>query len=110
MLALHSWVQPYKKRWHNRLDTFIFNGITQYNYKKAKSLFNNELKINILSTIQVLLAYSSIVFMIIYILVKLKTKTHIFRYLRKKVQEENELDISLSMFRQNTDTRYQKFA
>lgn len=106
MLALHAWVQPYKKKWHNRLDLYMFsllvliNGIALRNYQESTTLLNNPSSIAVLSTIQVILAYSPLVFMILYFLRKLKLKqvlTHLRRKIRNKKEVTDTLELSISV-------------
>ncbi len=67
MMSLHSWVGPYKNKWHNRLDIFLFtlliiiNGITVYNHITYDSIF-----VKVVSSIQVMLAYLPLVYIIIH--------------------------------------------
>lgn len=123
MCILHGSVQPYKKNWHNRLDLYLFalmatiNGITLYNYIGTINphLYSHKQAIATLSTLQVLLAYSPLVFMIAYILKKLQIKkviTYLMRKLKKR-NEDNSSALSLSMLdegrQHESDTGYQKF-
>ena len=118
MIVLHGWIQPYKQQRHNMLDMYIFAilitliEITSYNYQGAISQLDNSHTVRVLSTIQVLLAYSPVVFMLLYALYKLcqtKIVKNIVQKLRKK--KENELELSLSMLDQSRDPEevdYQK--
>lgn len=62
MLALNAYVQPYKKTWHNRVDTCIFallaiiNGCTIYNYHKRDDYTHPTDYIQVISTFQIVLA------------------------------------------------------
>lgn len=120
ILAIHGWVQPYKKKWHNRLDLYIFllmniiNGITLYLFMGTIDQFLGESAIAACSTIQVLLASSPMVFMVIYVLKRLRIKkllTCIKRMFKKK--EEDNLSLSLSTLDEGRDdpeeVNYQKF-
>ena len=106
MIALHAWVQPYREKWHNRLDLCfftilaVFNGITMYIYHLRYTPYydgNNEA----LAIVQVLLAYTPLCYIIIYIIVKLKNKVQTIKCLTRKAQKENEIEQSLSTLDQN---------
>ena len=96
MLVLHAWIQPYKKKWHNRMDLGIFtlliilNGITLYNHRPSvdKIRYGYISIIGALSTVQVLLAYAPLVFLVMYLFTKLFKKCMMF--VRAKFQREDE--------------------
>ena len=73
ILGLHSLAQPYKKQWHNVLDTLIFvnlatiNGLTLYNYTRASSGMNFQHIIEVVSSIQLVLIYIPIIYMVGYV-------------------------------------------
>lgn len=110
MLALHGWFQPYKKKWHNRLDTYIFailliiNAITQHNYKESLVIYKYGDYTSIFATIQVLLAYSPLVFMVIYSFRRVKIigfAKYLCGKLKKSNQERSDaIEFSISMMHQ----------
>ena len=117
MLALHGCVQPYKYKWHNRLDLCIFtlliiiNGITLYSYLLEVDLFDHKKNTDTLKGIQLILAFSPLLFIMIYILYKLKIKVLMMYICRKK--ENNIHDLTLSMIdrgrkNQDSDIQYNK--
>ena len=67
-MAIHSWIQPYKEKWHNRLEIFIFiimailNGITLGNIQLRLNPMDFHRSIQILSRIQVILAYTPLLY------------------------------------------------
>ena len=79
-LTIHSWIQPYKKKWHNRLDIFLFtllailNGISMWNYHLRLSPQDFQHYINIWYGIQLFLAYIPLLFTVGYILTKITKK------------------------------------
>ncbi len=116
MLAVHAWVQPYKKKWHNRLDLYIFallkviNGITLYNYHQTISLLDYQRVITLLSGIQIILAYSPLIFMITYLPHKLKIQL-LFNYLGKICHcKKHDNDSSeLSVFDQEREVEMSQY-
>ncbi len=118
MMAIHAWIQPYKEKWHNQLDLYLFtvltvsNGITLYNYQLLNENANDT-SIKVLTTIQVLLAYTPLLYILIYILIKLGIKKLVVNLLMKKFykkEDDNELELSLSTLDQEreSDINYQK--
>ena len=121
-LGIHSWTQPYKKKWYNRLDTFLFtllailNGITLCNYHLRINQLDYHKYIEVYSRVQLFLAYSPLVFTIGYILTKIVKKISTTWHLKKlshSTRRSDELEISLSMldredYEQSTDVSYQK--
>ena len=119
MIVLHGWIQPYKQQWHNMLDMYIFAilvtiiGISSYNYQVTIDQLDHSRTVRVLTIIQVLLAYSPVVFMLMYALYKLcqtKIVKNFLQKLRKK-EDENEFKLTLSMLDQRRDPEevdYQK--
>ena len=121
-LGIHSWTQPYKKKWHNRLDTFLFtllsilNGITLFNYHLRINQLDYHQDIGVYTRIQLFLAYSPLMFIVGYILIKIAKKIFTTWHLKKRsqtIRRSDELEISLSMldredYKQSTDVSYQK--
>ena len=119
MLALHAWCQPYKKRWHNRLDMYIFtiliiiNRMTQKNYQESLDLYKDKyINAHAVSTFQILLAYTPLVYIVVYSLNRMK----IIKYIRNKFtknKEENSMEMSLSLMEEQRDrvssNSYHKF-
>ena len=111
MLLVHSIFQPYKKRWHNILDSFIFfvlsgiNGITIYNYHYAKIDFFDKIGTDALIHIQVFLAYLPLSYFVTFTvasivkkvknLCKLKISSLRIYQLMKKSISDDELPFRL---------------
>ena len=80
IFCLHAIIQPYKKGIHNilfaliLLNLLVINAITLYIYRRAFELKDNRKLIRILSTIQILLLYLPIMYLIIIIGRKLFNK------------------------------------
>ncbi len=74
MLALTAYVQPYKKNWHNKVDTFVFailaviNACTIYNYHKQLDYTHPSDYIYVVSAIQMFLSTTPLLYMIGYVL------------------------------------------
>lgn len=72
ILAVHALCQPYKKRWHNVLDGFLFlnlsivNAATLFNFSLTLSLKDSQKYVNRASTVQVLLLYLPLIYVIVY--------------------------------------------
>ena len=70
MLLLHTWIQPYKKKWHNQLDSYILctlamlNSITVFHLYKSFKLEEPNEKTFYFTIIQIGLAYSPILVML----------------------------------------------
>ena len=70
MLLLHTWIQPYKKKWHNRLDSYILctlvmlNSITIFHLSKSFKQEEPNEKTFHFTRIQIGLAYSPILVML----------------------------------------------
>ncbi len=96
ILFVHTWVQPYRQKWHNRLDACIFgilatiNRLTQYNYDKAQDSSNH-----VISSIQVALACIPLIYFCIFygslIAMKLfsSLKESVFMFQKIKTVEED---------------------
>ncbi len=105
MLSLHSWVGPYKNKWHNRLDIFLFallaviNGITLYNHVE-KLEENTTLIVEVTSSIQVMLAYLPLVYISSFTFYKgtLKVKLFLEKYRKRSLSSiDTELEGSQVM-------------
>ena len=120
-LGIHSCIQPYKKKWHNRLDMSLFtllavlNGITLHNYNLR--IKQNLRAIEVCSRIQLFLAYIPLVFTLLYLLTKIAKKVSTVLWNLKKrsfgTRRSDELEISLSMldredYKQSTGVSYRK--
>ena len=74
-LAFHAIAQPYKKRWQNILDCLLFtnlaiiNGLTLFNYTRARSPSSLKYKhtIDIISSIQLVLIYLPMIYIVGYV-------------------------------------------
>ena len=105
MLLLHGWMQPYKYNRHNLSDMCIFtlliiiNRITLHNYRLQINLYDRRKNTTFLFILQVILAYTPLVLLIAYIVVKLNIKAplvHIWRKIRKhKDTDVSELTLSM---------------
>ena len=71
-LATHALCQPYKKRWHNILDTALLtnlcavNALSHYNYTTLIISRSDSDKASLAILIQILLLYSALAYMLIY--------------------------------------------
>ena len=78
-LSFHALAQPYEKSWHNILDNLLFtnlaviNGMTLYNYTRASDPFvpNYQHNIDIVSSIQLVLIYLPMIYMVVYVTCRL---------------------------------------
>ena len=73
ILMVHAFVQPYKKRWHNTIDTILFanlaliNALTTFNFSRSFSSNTNK-EISIVSSTQAFLICLPDIYMIFYII------------------------------------------
>ena len=80
MLLIHSILQPYKKKLHNNLDSFIFfilsiiNGITVYNYHFFSINLTDKTGTNALIHIQIFLVYLPLLYFVIFMVTSFVTK------------------------------------
>ena len=98
MFTLHATTYPYKKRWHNVLNTVLFadlaiiNALTIYNYKTATQ--DDRSSINLLSGVQTFLVMLPMLYILCFIcshiVWKVKTK--------ENKQTRHELTDTLSLF------------
>ena len=85
ILAVHALCQPYKKRWHNILDTLLFlnlsvvNAVTLTNYSLSidNATASYQQYVDIVGTLQIIFLYVPLFYLIIYSLRKC------FLYLKK---------------------------
>ncbi len=94
ILALHAIAQPYKKRWHNILDSLIFtniaiiNGLTLFNYYLATEGKEDPQRIQeliaITSTCQLILLSLPMIYMATYVSVKIVKKVREWRAARRR--------------------------
>ena len=74
-LSIHALAQPYERRWHNIIDSLVFtnlaaiNGLTLHNYIRASnpSSINYKHSIDIVSSIQLVLIYLPMTYMVGYV-------------------------------------------
>ena len=98
MVVLHSAIQPYRQRWHNVVDISLLtllaliNALTMYNYHTLVSSEGQRTahKVNAVSSIQMILAYIPIVYIVIYI------STKVVGIIKRKCLES-------TVYRQNQD-------
>ena len=107
ILMLHAVAQPYKKRWHNIVDTLIFsdlaiiNGLTLFNYvkvttgKEEKESIKSTLAIT--SSIQLILILLPLMYMVMYATVRVVSKLKIWRKESTKGTEAEVLTDSESL-------------
>ena len=73
MLMVHAFVQPYKKRWHNTIDTILFanlaliNALTTFSFSRSFSRNTNK-EISIVTSTQAFLICLPGIYMIFYII------------------------------------------
>ena len=100
ILIIHALVQPYKKQWHNTVDTLLFanlaviNGLTLYNYTRASSPLDYQYNVNVASSIQVVLVYLPMVYMVVYMILHLKPTIKEY-FKNKKTTEPQEFEYDL---------------
>ena len=88
MLLVHSIFQPYKKKFHNMLDSIMFfilsviNGITVYNYHYAKIDFTKKIGTDALIHIQAFLAYLPLIYFVIFMIASILRKLKNFNTLK----------------------------
>ena len=108
MIFFHALVQPYRKWWHNALDTFIFtdlaiiNGLTYYHYSTVTNFTQTDWGQRVLNwtlIIQIILIYLPMIYMGAYVLVQLvqyflfpKIITYFQQRKTKASNEEHNLD------------------
>lgn len=86
ILMTHAVCQPYKKRWHNILDTLLFtnlsiiNAITLFNFNLTHDVTASHTDVNIASSVQLVLLFLPLVYMTLYTL-----KKTIDEFKRKKI-------------------------
>ena len=107
ILMLHAVAQPYKKRWHNVVDTLIFadlaiiNGLTLFNYVKVTTGKEGQQSIQnvvvITSSIQFVLIILPLLYMAVYTTVQLVKRLKIWRNEHKKGTEKEVLTDSSSL-------------
>ena len=84
ILLFHTLIQPYKKKWHSLLDLYLIISLiflfmtTVYNYAYKKSNGNN------LIHIQLVVMFSSIVYIVIYTAYVTQLKLQLFKACKKK--------------------------
>ena len=109
MLVIHALAQPYEKRWHNAVDILIFadlaiiNGITLFNYVYAdKTGFQH--RVNIASSVQLLLIYLPMVYLVTYIIFYLASKLN--AYFKRKQTEEpiDDFDVPARLIYSDEDS------
>ncbi len=97
ILAVHAIAQPYKKRWHNILDSLIFtdiaiiNGLTIFNYQMATEAKEEphhiERLIAISSTCQFVLISLPLVYMITYVVVMTTKRIKLWCAVQRKEEQ-----------------------
>ena len=100
MFILHALAQPYRKLWHNTVDTFIIaalniiNGLTLFNYATLlhDGWIRNEFDTTVDMTLyfQVLLIYLPMIYMAVYVLVQLAPKMLHFLFPKINLQKKQE--------------------
>lgn len=79
-VTIHGIIQPHKDRWHNQVDIAILallailNTITSFNYHLSLVEVDYTKTINVLASLQILLAYLPIVYIFTLLSMKLKMK------------------------------------
>lgn len=95
ILAVHSIVQPYKKKWHNIIDGLIFmilailNAMTLFNYKHATELLDYQHIIYTICKIQTALLYIPLLYMGIFLSSKLYSKLNCKEQLKRLNQKRS---------------------
>ena len=111
ILTFHGIVHPHKENWHNQIDVSIFsllallNGITTYNYHLTLDELDYRRTIEVLSTLQVILAYLPLLYIAVLVVLKLKFRLHDWYFTkcaekRDSLTEETAIDDILEMLDQ----------
>lgn len=104
ILAIHTFVQPYKKRWHNVVDGLIFlllniiNAMTLFNFKHTRDLLDFRRIIHTICKIQTVLLYIPLLYMAIYIATVTYKKLNFRKICKKRKQNiktKNNVVLSL---------------
>lgn len=72
ILMAHALCQPYKKSWHNMLDTLLFtnlsvvNALSLFNFIQTRDITASHTKVNTASTVQVVCLYLPLVYIVVY--------------------------------------------
>ena len=90
-LSFHALAQPYERRWHNILDGLLLtnlaaiNGLTLYNYTRTSDPFgsNDQCTMTIVSSIQLVLIYLPLVYIVGYVTCRLLSGIKILLLTRK---------------------------
>ena len=96
IFAVHAICQPYKKRWHNILDSLLFlnlslvNVITYFNFQHTIGILSDQHRIKVASTLQVILLYLPLAYMTIYTAANIIRKTKISKVSNKTSNEPND--------------------
>ena len=100
ILTIHAICQPYKRRCHNIIDALLFanlsaiNAITLYNFNLTSDVTVGHTNINIASTVQVILLYLPVIYLLVYTIKKTASnilQKHITKKLISKVKRRNKL-------------------
>ena len=95
-LATHALCQPYKKRWHNLLDTALLtnlcavNALAHYNYTTLIISRSDSDKVSLAILIQILLLYSALIYMLVYAVKVFTVKFGIFMAATKDEVEKGK--------------------
>ena len=108
MLVIHALAQPYEKRWHNAVDILTFadlaiiNGITFFNYVYTKET-GFQHRVDIASSVQLLLIYLPMVYLVMYIIFHLLSKMN--AYVKRKHTGEpiDDFDFPARLIYSNED-------
>ena len=94
ILAIHTFVQPYKKHWHNVVDGLIFlllniiNAMTLFNFKHTRDLLDFRRVIHTVCKIQTVLLYIPLLYIVIYITIVTYKKVN-FKKMCKRKRKQN---------------------
>lgn len=103
ILAIHTFVQPYKKRWHNVVDGLIFlilniiNAMTLFNFKHTRDLLDFRNIIHTICKIQTVLLYIPLLYMAIYIATVTYKKLHSRKMCKRKQNIKAKSNAVLSL-------------
>ena len=98
MLAIHACIRPYKKAWHNFIDTLLFsllillNTITLFNYYQQRTQQDNKNYIKYTTSIQVILTWLPDLVVIICLVTKGARKLKSIG-LSKAIQLDNDREL-----------------
>ena len=116
IFMFHAMAQPYRVKWHNTVDTFIFgdlammNCLTLFNFIKVKESKKHEQVFNTIFLIQLVLAVLPLIYILVYVFTLLARV--LFRKCKKKqsdIAQQDEYKLPARLIEYSTDSDYLSF-